>query len=63
MARPSNPPEPYFPKTTLTELEKKDKVFELIKAGIQSGNWKFTNDAQSYYVSRVKQYVDLIYDN
>jgi hypothetical protein len=61
MARPSNPPEPYFPKTTLTELEKKDKVFELIKAGIRSGTLTFGNNAPSYYVTRAREYVELIY--
>lgn len=60
MTLPSNPPELYVTKVGLTELEKKDKVFELIRAGLQGDTAKFGN-SQSYYVARAREYVDLIY--
>ena len=48
-------------KTTLTELEKRDKVFELINSAVRSGNLSLRTTTPNYSVEQSQRYVDLIY--
>lgn len=48
-------------KTTLTELEKRDKVFELINSAIRSGTLK-VDGLYATYVNEAKRCVDQIYE-